>query len=358
MKTLNQSSLNHGHSLNRLGRLAGAANEWPQRVRPWHRLARAVCGGVILAGLACGTACYGDQLIQYRLPGQSLKVSHDGVPVSDAISWADGNGSYAGSVSGGISQSEVGVSHTGLSMTYGLENVFESKLDVWVYNQPGQTGTVYVTVTPYFFIRNWSATATDPGGYQATCGATMTLTTSKNYVDWARQIYQIQLNGRADVGIQVLANQMAPYQLHAADGDQVAFYLQHDDGVDANGGWYSESVASVAWYTVSVSSNGYLSTGPRLPANPPVPVLPPITPQTTSATFTDGSHTQMTVSGVGGPTIAPLPYLVMTTTNLALPLANWVACQTNNFAPDGTFSYSFPVNANEPQRFFQVRMAQ
>jgi hypothetical protein len=186
----------------------------------------------------------------------------------------------------------------------------------------------------------------------------MTLTTSKNYVDWARQIYQIQLNGRADVGIQVLQNHMSPYQLPAADGDQVAFYLQHDDGVDANGGWYSESVNSVAWYTVRVSSNGYLSTGPRLPANPSVPVLPPTTPQTSSATFTDGSHTQMTASGIGGPTNIPLPYLVMTTTNLALPLTSWTPYLTNNFGTNGTFSYSFPVNANEPQRFFQSQMAQ
>ena len=100
---------------------------------------------------------------------------------------------------------------------------------------------------------------------------------------------------------------MAPYQLPAADGDQVAFYLQQDNGVSANGGWYSESVDSVAWNTVSVSTNGYLTTGPRLPANPSVPILPPITPQTTSVSFTDASHTQMTVSGIGGPTIAPLP---------------------------------------------------
>jgi hypothetical protein len=73
--------------------------------------------------------------------------------------------------------------------------------------------------------------------------------------------------------------------------------------------------------------------------------------------FTDASHAQITVSGVGGPTIAPLPYYVMTTTNLALPLANWSPCLTNNFAADGTFSYSFPVNADEPQRFYQLQMA-
>ena len=46
----------------------------------------------------------------------------------------------------------------------------------------------------------------------------------------------------------------------------------------------------------------------------------------------------------------------MTTTNLALPLANWSPYLTNNFAMDGTFAYSFPVIASEPQRFFQLQM--
>jgi hypothetical protein len=87
-------------------------------------------------------------------------------------------------------------------------------------------------------------------------------------------------------------------------------------------------------------------------------LLPPFTPQTTSATFTDASHTQMTVSGVGGPTNVPLPYIVMTTTDLALPLASWTPFLTNNLAMDGTFAYCFPVNAGEQQRFFQLQMAQ
>lgn len=88
-----------------------------------------------------------------------------------------------------------------------------------------------------------------------------------------------------------------------------------------------------------------------------VGILPPITPQTTSIDFRcqpqadDGVRCRRPYS-------CAFALLVMTATNVSLPLANWSPCLTNNFATNGTFSYTFAVNTNEPQRFYQVRMAQ
>jgi hypothetical protein len=143
---------------------------------------------------------------------------------------------------------------------------------------------------------------------------------------YANLQYDTLLSGRGNEGVTVPINLMAPYTLDVVDGEQVTLEMGHMDTVSVNS-WLSANAASVAWYTVSVSPNGYLSTGPRYPANPPVPILPPIRPQTTSAAFTDGSHTQMTVSGIGGPTIAPLPYLASLPSRLAMrqtsiPIAN------------------------------------
>jgi hypothetical protein len=230
-----------------------------------------------------------------------------------------------------------------------------SHLDLWAYNQPGQTGPITVTITPHLFIRSWHVADVPAPPYQCISGVTFSLRTYHNGVDVYLQEYETSL--AAGYGISVTLNNMSPYTMATSDGDRVAFSMGHRDYAAENS-YLKSDAASLAWYSVSVSPNGYLSTGPRDPANPTTLLLPPFTPQTTSSTFTDASHTQMTVSGVGGPTNVPLPYIVMTTTDLALPLASWTPFLTNNLAMDGTFAYCFPVNAGEQQRFFQLQTAQ
>jgi len=102
---------------------------------------------------------------------------------------------------------------------------------------------------------------------------------------------------------------MSPYTMVKSDGGRVGFNMTHRVRALDNTYCHSDA-ASVAWCSMSVSPNGYLSTGPRDPANPPISMVMDSTPQTTRAAFTDASHTQLTVSGIGGPTNIPLPYLV------------------------------------------------
>ncbi|MFM2081948.1 MAG: hypothetical protein RL380_639, partial [Verrucomicrobiota bacterium] len=73
------------------------------------------------------------------------------------------------------------------------------------------------------------------------------------------------------------------------------------------------------------------------------------TPALNSATLT-GANLALTYSG-GVP--GALYYLV-SSTNLALPVAQWTPLLTNYFALDGTASVNATVTANPPQKFFRL----
>jgi len=181
------------------------------------------------------------------------------------------------------------------------------------------------------------------------------LTTRKNGNDWDKRQYSTMVSGRnSDGGISVGADVMGAHTMSFVDGESVQFVLSHMVSC-ANQWWLTEWARSVAWYNVAVSANGYLSPGPRLPVNPSVPITPLLQPRAT-AVISNADHTQVTVNGTGGPTNAPLSFCVFASTDLNLPLANWTPCLTNRFATNGTFSFSMPLNASEPQRFFHIRV--
>jgi hypothetical protein len=49
-------------------------------------------------------------------------------------------------------------------------------------------------------------------------------------------------------------------------------------------------------------------------------------------------------------------YLVLTTTNLALPLTNWTILATNQFGAGGGFNFTNPLNPNSPLNFYLLRL--
>ena len=61
----------------------------------------------------------------------------------------------------------------------------------------------------------------------------------------------------------------------------------------------------------------------------------------------------MIFTGTGGTPNAP--YAVLTATNVALPLSNWVSIATNLFDSGGNFSFTNPITPGEPQRYFRIR---
>lgn len=73
-------------------------------------------------------------------------------------------------------------------------------------------------------------------------------------------------------------------------------------------------------------------------------------PVITSPQLTGGN---LVFSGTGGTNSGP--YRVLTTTNLATPLADWVPIATNSFDASGNFSFTNPVSAGSSRQFFLIR---
>jgi len=49
-------------------------------------------------------------------------------------------------------------------------------------------------------------------------------------------------------------------------------------------------------------------------------------------------------------------YLVLTSTNLILPLANWTPIATNSFGPAGSFSFTNAITPGQPQNFYRLQV--
>ena len=62
------------------------------------------------------------------------------------------------------------------------------------------------------------------------------------------------------------------------------------------------------------------------------------------------SGTNLVFSGTGGSPGSN--YVVLTSTNLTIPLTNWLALTTNTFDGSGQFHYTNNVSPVEPRQFF------
>jgi hypothetical protein len=62
----------------------------------------------------------------------------------------------------------------------------------------------------------------------------------------------------------------------------------------------------------------------------------------------------LVVTGTNG--TAGANYLVLTTTNLALPVASWSTIATQQFQNGGAVNFTNPLNPNSPQTFFRLRL--
>ena len=101
----------------------------------------------------------------------------------------------------------------------------------------------------------------------------------------------------------------------------------------------SHAYAAAGAYTVSLTANG---PGGANTTNVVDAVTVYAQPTLGSPVLSAGS---LTFSGTGG--IPNAQYRILTSTNVALPLAGWTPVATNTFAPDGSYSYtqSFLTNA-------------
>jgi len=63
---------------------------------------------------------------------------------------------------------------------------------------------------------------------------------------------------------------------------------------------------------------------------------------------------QVIINGTGGS--AGATYRILTTTNVALPVAQWTPIVTNQFGAGGGFSYTNVIQSNMPAQYFRVSM--
>jgi len=297
--------------------------------------AHPLCRILTMVGmLALASISRGTDVIAWEFANSGMYFSYDitnqttnGLPVST------NQPSYDGGLTSGIGhtlaatleQSRIGI-NAGIDQE--LSTMCDCRQDLWAGNQPGQIGPVTITVTPLFSIDQLSS----HGYYSAS------LSISQNGNLCTRQQYLFYLDS-------VMTNSLETYTFSVNPGDQVTFDLDHFDVFYSSG---SGSMGSTASYALSVSTNGYLTNAVQSPVN---------LPRFTSVFFTNASPKLLTLSGTGGPSNAQ-PYYVITATNAATPLSAWTVCQTNNFDTNGGFVFSFPVNAGEPQRYIQLKIAQ
>ena len=96
---------------------------------------------------------------------------------------------------------------------------------------------------------------------------------------------------------------------------------------------------SLSWDTSTLSVDGTIK------------VVAPTTPAFTSVVI-DGSN--LIISGSNG--VPSTPFYVLTSTNLALPLAGWTTIATNTFNLDGSFSVTNAMNPSLPQDFYILQL--
>jgi hypothetical protein len=68
----------------------------------------------------------------------------------------------------------------------------------------------------------------------------------------------------------------------------------------------------------------------------------------------DFNNGQFTVHGsVGTP---GWDYVVLTSTNFALPFGQWTRVATNQFSAQGDFAFAVPVNPAAPQMYYRIHV--
>jgi fibronectin-binding autotransporter adhesin len=99
--------------------------------------------------------------------------------------------------------------------------------------------------------------------------------------------------------------------------------------------------AGLAWNTSALTSSGTVSV---------VSTVVPM-PHFVSVKLVG---TSLVMSGTNG--TAGGSYYVLTSTNVAAPLASWQPVATNSFSGTGTFNFTNSVNSSEPQRFYLLKL--
>jgi len=99
----------------------------------------------------------------------------------------------------------------------------------------------------------------------------------------------------------------------------------------------------------AISANSFAATSGSASSVTIVEIIT-ATPPITQTIARNGN--QIIINGTGGK--AGTTYWILTTTNVALPIAQWTPIVTNQFSAGGGFSYANVIQPNTPAQFFRV----
>ena len=145
---------------------------------------------------------------------------------------------------------------------------------------------------------------------------------------------QLQVIGPVTFGGTLLVTNIGPTAL--GPGDQFQIF---------NAGGYVNSFANII---LPPLGPGLIWTN-KLSVDGSIQVLAGSAPHIDSVRI---SGTNFVISCTGGP--PNTNYVVVTTTNVALPLTNWISVLTNSFDSGGNFILSNAISAGIPQRFYRL----
>ena len=115
--------------------------------------ARMLRAGIAAALLVCATGGGAVESISWDFYSGGFDKggsTTNGIPVTDSAADSDG---YVGTVNAALDWSDISV-RSRVPSSYGQSTTAGSTRDYWVYNRPGRSGPVTITVTPYVFVRS------------------------------------------------------------------------------------------------------------------------------------------------------------------------------------------------------------
>jgi hypothetical protein len=222
----------------------------------------------------------------------------------------------------------------------------QNRLDQTLTLLPGQTLSGNGTLNGNLLVTNGATLSPGTGLGTLTVNANVTLA-GTNVMEINKSVTNDVLNcfGQLNYGGTLVISNVGPA---FADGDSFTLFPNQNytgafaaivPAVPANG---------LAWDTNSLAVDGSIKV-----------VTGTFTGPTTNASITSvtlsGANILVHGTNNNGPN-TPFQYAVLVSTNLSLPLSNWMAITTNPFRMDGTFDYTNPIVPGTPRQFIDVRV--
>lgn len=134
-------------------------------------------------------------------------------------------------------------------------------------------------------------------------------------------------------------------------GGDLVIHFTHTGSDSTNTTFLDAATTAAPGYGTSfraISANAFAATSGTAAS---VTIVEIVSTPTIIQTITR-SGDQMIVNGVGG--FVGATYRILSTTNVALPVAQWMPIVTNQFGAGGSFSYTNVIQPNTPGRYFRV----